>query len=136
MRRLNCANATRWFPVAMLTSFGHGPEAHKYDHSLPGHSFIGFGERLMAVNNRDALKADFTACNSYSNGSAAAASLRQPTLCLLAQKDQNTPLKFGKQMAEAINDCRLEVIDNAGHMLPVERPLEINAAMRTFFASR
>jgi pimeloyl-ACP methyl ester carboxylesterase len=45
-------------------------------------------------------------------------------------------LKFGKQMAEAINDCRLEVIDNAGHMLPVERPLEINAAMRTFFASR
>lgn len=122
--------------IAMLTSFGHGPEAHKYDHSLPGHSFIGFGERLMAVNNRDALKADFTACNSYSNGSAAAASLRQPTLCLLAQKDQNTPLKFGKQMAEAINDCRLEVIDNAGHMLPVERPLEINAAMRTFFASR
>ncbi|MBT6122002.1 MAG: alpha/beta hydrolase, partial [Candidatus Puniceispirillum sp.] len=44
--------------IAMLTSFGHGPEAHKYDHSLPGHSFIGFGERLMAVNNRNALKAD------------------------------------------------------------------------------
>lgn len=122
--------------ITMLTSFGHGPDAHKYDHSLPGHSFIGFGERLMAVNNRDALKADFTACNTYSNGADAAASIRQPTLCLLAQKDRNTPLKFGKKMAEAINDCTLEIIKNAGHMLPVERPLEVNAAMRAFFAKR
>ena len=122
--------------IAMLTSFGHGPEAHKYDHSLPGHSFIGFGERLMAVNNRNALKADFTACNNYSNGRAAAASISQPTLCILAHKDRNTPLKFGKMIAEAINDCTLEIIKNAGHMLPVERPLEVNAAMRTFLGNR
>lgn len=122
--------------IAMLTSFGHGPEAHKYNHSLPGHSFIGFGERLMAINNRAALKADFTACNNYSHGSTAAASIRQPTLCLLAQKDRNTPLKFGKMMAEAINDCTLEIINNAGHMLPVERPLAVNAAMRDFLRNR
>jgi pimeloyl-ACP methyl ester carboxylesterase len=122
--------------IAMLTSFGHGSEAHKYDHSLPGHSFIGFGERLMAVNNRDALKADFTACNSYSNGSAAAAKIGQPTLCLLAQKDRNTPIKFGKMMAEAIDDCTVAIMNNAGHMLPVERPLEVNAAMRDFLANR
>lgn len=122
--------------IAMLTSFGHGNDAHKYVHSLPGHSFIGYGERLMAMNNRDALKADFNACNSYSNGVAAAAMIRQPTLCLLAQKDRNTPLKFGQMMANTISGCTTKIMDNAGHMLPVERPLEVNTALRAFLEQR
>jgi pimeloyl-ACP methyl ester carboxylesterase len=41
-----------------------------------------------------------------------------------------TPLKNGRPVASAIQNCRLTVLDTAGHMLMSERPNEVLRALR------
>ena len=119
--------------IGVMTSWGHGPMAHMHDNTQPGHSFIGYGRRLMALNDNDALRADLNACNAYQNGPAAAQSLTQPALCILAENDRMTPLKFGRQMVATLANADMTIIADAGHMLPAEYPTEVNAALRAFF---
>ena len=38
-----------------MTSWGHGPGAHKFDNTQPGHAFLGYGRRVMAQNDAAAL---------------------------------------------------------------------------------
>jgi len=123
------ANAFR-----MMTSWGHGPGAHKFDNTQPGHAFLGYGRRVMAQNDDSALHADLVACNSYHDGEAAAAAVTQPTLCLIAGMDRMTPAKFGRKMAASIRGAELQMFDRAGHFLPAEYPIEVNDAMAAFLA--
>ena len=73
---------------AMMTSWGHGPAAHKFDNTQPGHAFLGYGRRVMAQNEDAALHADLVACNSYDGGPTAAAAVTQPSICLIAGRDR------------------------------------------------
>ena len=118
----------------MMTSWGHGPGAHKFDNTQPGHAFLGYGRQVMAQNDDAALHADLVACNSYGEGETAAAALTQPTLCLIAGKDKMTPAKFGRKMAASISGAELQIFDRAGHFLPAEYPIEVNDALAAFLA--
>ncbi|HCV88731.1 MAG TPA: alpha/beta hydrolase [Alphaproteobacteria bacterium] len=118
----------------MMTSWGHGPGAHKFDNTQPGHAFLGYGRQVMAQNDDAALHADLVACNSYGEGETAAAALAQPTLCLIAGKDKMTPAKFGRKMAASISGAELQIFDRAGHFLPAEYPIEVNDALAAFLA--
>jgi pimeloyl-ACP methyl ester carboxylesterase len=106
--------------------------AHMHDNTQPGHSFIGYGNRLMDMNEADALRTDLGACNDYKAGPKNAAKISQPALCILAGADRMTPVKFGQQMAASLANSRCEILPGAGHMLPAERPAEVNAALRRF----
>jgi len=117
---------------AMMTSWGHGPGAHMFDNTQPGHSFLGYGRRVMAQNDAVALHADLVACNSYDGGPAAAAAVTQPSLCLIAGRDRMTPAKFGHKMAASIDGAETRTFERAGHFLPAEFPLEVNEALATF----
>ena len=118
----------------MMTSWGHGPGAHKFDNTQPGHAFLGYGRQVMAQNDDAALHADLVACNCYGEGETAAAALAQPTLCLIAGKDKMTPAKFGRKMAASISGAELQIFDRAGHFLPAEYPIEVNDALAAFLA--
>ena len=109
--------------------------AHMHDNTQPGHSFLGYGNRLMASNHADALRHDLVACNNYSGGKVAAAKITQPTLCVLATSDRMTPVKFGNVMADSLVNSERVILNGAGHMLPAERPAEVNDALRRFLAS-
>ena len=119
---------------AMMTSWGHGPGAHKFDNTQPGHSFLGYGRRVMAQNDATALHADLVACNEYDGGPAAAAAVTQPSLCLIADRDRMTPAKFGHKMAATIPGAETKIFGRAGHFLPAEFPLEVNDALSAFLA--
>jgi pimeloyl-ACP methyl ester carboxylesterase len=67
-------------------------------------------------------------------GKDAAASISQPTLCLLAEKDKMTPAKFGRKMADSITGATAVTIEDAGHFLPAEFPLEVNNALSGFLS--
>lgn len=116
----------------LMTSWGHSSEARRHQHSQPGFSHLGFGRRLMAGNHSAALAMDLAACQAYENGPAAAASLKQPALVLLAGQDRMTPLKAGKAMAASLAAAETLILEKAGHMLPAERPAEINQAIAAF----
>jgi len=56
-----------------------------------------------------------------------------PSLVICGSEDVLTPLKYSRYLAERINGARLEVIDRAGHMVMLERPLEFNQRLESFF---
>lgn len=58
-----------------------------------------------------------------------------PTLVLVGRQDAITPLSHSEEMAEAIPGAKLVVIDDCGHMATMEKPAEVNRAMRDWFMS-
>lgn len=55
-----------------------------------------------------------------------------PTLILVGEKDQITPPPFSKFLNLMIPHSRLIVIKEAGHLLPLERPQEVNSYIIEF----
>jgi pimeloyl-ACP methyl ester carboxylesterase len=53
-----------------------------------------------------------------------------PTLVVVGRQDQWSPLPQHEQMASAIPNATLEVIDDAGHMVTVEQPAAVTALLR------
>ena len=121
--------------IAMMTGWGHGQSGHVHDNSQPGFSHLGFGRALMAANHKDALHADLSACNAYTGGADAAASVTQPCHLILAGADKMTPVKQGRKLAGLIAHAGVSEIKGAGHMLPSEHPDAVNAPLARFLAS-
>ena len=62
--------------------------------------------------------------------SATLVKIRVPTLVLCGRQDALTPLADHQALAAGIADSRLEVIEDCGHLATLERPAEVNAALR------
>ena len=121
--------------IENMTSWGHGQIAQMHDHSQPGHSFLFYGRQIMAANNRQALTADFTACNHYQSGEEDASKISVPTLLILAEKDRMTPRRAGRALAASLSNVQLVEVKGAGHMLPAEAPDDVNSHLVTFLGS-
>lgn len=119
--------------IAAMTDWGHGRDGHMHNHTMPGQDHMNFGKRLMAANKSGALFADLTACANYAGGAEAATAISCPCQVVLAGKDKMTPVKFGLKMAEALRVADPVIVAGAGHMLPSERPVELNKVLRRFF---
>ncbi len=119
--------------IAAMTDWGHGRDGHMHNHTMPGQDHMNYGRQMMAANESGALFADLSACADYTGGAAAAAKISCPCQVILAGKDKMTPVKFGQKMAEALQVSDPVIVAGAGHMLPSERPVEVNKALRQFF---
>ncbi len=53
-----------------------------------------------------------------------------PTVVIVGRHDQATPLARAEEMASDISTSRLVVIEQSGHMTPLEKPHEVTAALR------
>ena len=60
--------------------------------------------------------------------------IKCPTLVLCGRQDQLTPLECSEEMAAAIPGANLVVVEECGHLATLERPAEVNAALRTWLA--
>ncbi|HRI18915.1 MAG TPA: alpha/beta fold hydrolase [Burkholderiaceae bacterium] len=58
-----------------------------------------------------------------------------PTLVLCGDADLVTPLEHSREIAAAVPGAELVVIERCGHMLTMERPDEVNAALRRWLAA-
>ncbi|MBZ5500930.1 MAG: alpha/beta hydrolase [Acidobacteriia bacterium] len=61
--------------------------------------------------------------------------LRCPAMLLCGREDAWSVLATHREMAALIPGSKLVVIENCGHMAPMERPEEVTAAMTEWFAS-
>ena len=59
-------------------------------------------------------------------------SIACPTLVLCGRQDKLTPLDNSEQMAAAIPGAKLVVVEECGHVSTLERPEEVNMAMRAW----
>ncbi|MBZ2195335.1 alpha/beta fold hydrolase [Occultella gossypii] len=60
--------------------------------------------------------------------------LSQPVLFVHGRNDSAVPLRYPRQAAAVAQQGQLAVIEDAGHLVPVERPREYVAAVRAFLA--
>lgn len=95
---------------------------------------VELATRRMAETRPSVLHGDLLACTNF-DVKEQVATLRRPVLVIGGTKDQLTPLRYAQFMADTIPNARLYVIPDAGHMLILERPLEVAAALADFLRS-
>jgi len=57
-----------------------------------------------------------------------------PTVVIVGRQDLTTPLVRSEEMAADIATSRLVVLEDCGHMGPLERPAEVTAALRRWLS--
>ena len=58
-----------------------------------------------------------------------------PTLVLAGRQDVLTPVACHEYMAGEIPDARLVIVEEAGHLAPMERPEAVTAEMRVWLGT-
>jgi pimeloyl-ACP methyl ester carboxylesterase len=57
-----------------------------------------------------------------------------PTVVIVGRQDQVTPLPRSQEMAADIANSRLVVLEECGHMSPLEKPADVTAALRRWLS--
>ena len=71
-------------------------------------------------------------CLSTHDVSGRLGEITAPTLVIVGELDEETPLAYSRFMADHICSAELVVIDGVGHLSPCEAPEAFNAAVRRF----
>jgi pimeloyl-ACP methyl ester carboxylesterase len=58
-----------------------------------------------------------------------------PTVVICGRQDQPAPPEHSKEIATGIPGAKLIVVENCGHLSALERPTEVNAALRAWLLS-
>lgn len=115
--------------IDMVNIWSHSTIAAKPSSPAPGFYVMGGSRRLMQYVSRHSPEkvffTDFSACNGYRNGEAAAQSVTCPTLFLLGKRDMMTPPKAAIALAGTMADARVVQLDACGHALMAEQPDQV-----------
>jgi pimeloyl-ACP methyl ester carboxylesterase len=124
--------------IDMVNVWSHASLAHKPPCQAPGVYLMGAARRLMQrmsrLNPQHLFHTDFSACNAYANGEAAAGALRCPVLFLFGAKDAMTPPRSTKVLTSAVAHGKVVTVD-AGHSLMSEQPDAVLDALFGFAAT-
>jgi pimeloyl-ACP methyl ester carboxylesterase len=105
----------------------------------PGFSATGLSRRLMQrlaqQNPAQLFHTDFSACNAYANGGAAAAAVACPTLFVLGTRDVMTPPRSAQALTAAIKHGKIVTVD-AGHAMMAEQADAVLDALIAFSQAR
>lgn len=77
---------------------------------------------------------DFAACTAF-DVMDRLGEIKVPTLVVNGDADILTPLKYGEYLARNITDAVLKIVHDAGHLSMLEKPAEVNEAIRHFVLS-
>ncbi|KAB8044886.1 alpha/beta fold hydrolase [Janthinobacterium aquaticum] len=111
--------------IDMVNIWSHSSIAQKP--SFPGPGFFAMGgarrlkQHIAARNGQQVFYTDFSACNAYANGEAAAASVRCPALFIFGRRDMMTPPKSTRLLTSTIAHGQVVQVDS-GHELMAEQP--------------
>lgn len=106
--------------VELAYSFSMSASADKQTRSM-------FEEILSHSPSQTAYN-DFTACNRF-DVMDMIDNIRTKTLIMVGDKDMMTPLKYSLYLNQKIKDSQLETINDAGHMVMMEKPEAVNKAI-------
>jgi pimeloyl-ACP methyl ester carboxylesterase len=116
--------------IDMVSIWGLGFQAELGGSLAPGLWMHRGAQRVLEQCRPGVLFNDLAACNTYQNALAAAAQITVPTTFILGERDMMTPAKAGKTLAAALPNSRTVVLRGAGHMMMVEQPDQLLAALQ------
>jgi pimeloyl-ACP methyl ester carboxylesterase len=87
------------------------------------------GAEIMHASTVRAFTAFAPALGQHDKRSELAALARVPVEILVGDSDKLTPKRHSREMAQALPDADLQVVERTGHMLPQERPRLVTDAI-------
>ncbi len=90
-------------------------------------------ERRMQETRPSVLYGDLAACDAFDPG-ARVADIAAPTLILFGSEDRMVPIGAGRLLQDRMQQARLELVDNAGHMVMLEQPEQVADILHRFLA--
>jgi pimeloyl-ACP methyl ester carboxylesterase len=97
----------------------------------PPEEFYKRAKEQMLRNGQDALRRDFRTCDAFDVRDRLQ-EIEVPTLVAVGREDKLTPVKYSEYLRDHISAATLEVVEGAGHMVMLERPEALDAAIRRF----
>jgi pimeloyl-ACP methyl ester carboxylesterase len=113
--------------VQLITRFAWSSEGRP--------SLIELGRQALLEAGPDVLLGDFIACDRF-DVMARLGEIEAPTLVIAGSADRLTPLKYARFLNEHLPDARVAIIEDAGHMVMLERPAEAAQAVQEFLRER
>ncbi len=86
---------------------------------------------MLQNNGSEILLGDLSLCNNF-DSSTWAHTLMMPCLVMCGKKDTITPCALSEELAGAIPNSILKVIEASGHMVMQEKPDECNNEIISF----
>ncbi len=86
----------------------------------------------MLATSPEVMHKDFIACDTF-DVMQEIEHLHVPTLVVCGSEDVLSPVKYSQYLAEKIEHSTLEIIEDCGHMLMLEKPVEFNHILGQFF---
>jgi len=96
--------------------------------------FLAPLQKSISESKVDVLYGDLTACNDL-DLTQTADKINVPALIICGAEDKMTPPDLSRALAAGIGKATLEIIDGAGHMVMIEKPVEFNNALDKFAVS-
>jgi pimeloyl-ACP methyl ester carboxylesterase len=98
-------------------------------------SLTRLGRQALLEAGPQVLLDDLTACDGF-DVMERLAEIEAPTLVVAGSADQLTPVKYARFLAEHISGARLAIIEDAGHMVMLERPVATAKAVQEFLEEK
>jgi pimeloyl-ACP methyl ester carboxylesterase len=133
---LDAARSEEPRAIAMINAWSYSPRARLGGNTIPGMWMVGTNRRLMQRQAEGVLHTDLAACNAYAAGLDSAARVACPALLVVGSRDQMTPPRATKPLAEALPRAQTVTIEDSGHALMAERPDGVLDALRAFLIVR
>jgi pimeloyl-ACP methyl ester carboxylesterase len=89
----------------------------------------------MSKTEPEVAYQDFSFCNEF-DMLKKVRQIRVPCLIICGNADKLTPLKYSQFFEAKIGDSNLKTVKNAGHMVMLEKPEEVNQAIQDFLKDK
>jgi len=116
--------------IDMMVGWSFGRQSLLGAVGTPGAHLPGGAERLLERVDRHVIGSDLAACAAYGGALAAAAQIACPARIILGAEDKMTPVAKAAPLAAAIAGCTTLILPGAGHMMMLEAPMPVTAALR------
>jgi pimeloyl-ACP methyl ester carboxylesterase len=111
--------------IETIVAWSFGPQASDEIRQLGVQALVGVDPAV--------LYGDLIACERFDVRDRLP-EIEAPALVIGATKDRLTPLRFAHYLAKNLPHAELHVMQDAGHMMALERPGEVTDAVKTFLA--
>lgn len=95
---------------------------------------LDLGKARYADARPESIHADFMACDHF-DMMERLAEITVPVLVVCGGEDRLTPPKYSQHLAQKIPNSSLVLVENAGHMVMLEKPAEVAAELSRFIES-
>lgn len=96
---------------------------------------VGYAERLIEATPPEVIGEFLPIVMAHDKRNALPALRGVPALVIVGERDALTPVEHSQAIAAALPRSDLRIVTSAGHLAMMERPAEVNAALREFLGA-